>query len=135
MHTLGYSVWLGKMALDCVVYAWFITAPLVAFMLISSALSLRSVDQEKRKRMIRLPIVYLFPLMGLIIGSVFRAYRSVWPSYLLWIPVVGLVALAVVWVIRFKGMRVTVVSHSLLAFWMDVCVGFVASMAITDNWL
>ncbi len=135
MQTLGYVVWLGKMALECAEGGWFITVPLVVFAVISTAFSFRGVDREKRRRMACLPILYSFPLMGLMIGGVFRAYQRTWPSYLLWFPLVGLVGLAVVWVIRFRRLRTAVVSHAMLAFWANICAGFVATMAITDKWL
>lgn len=135
MHTARYSLWLGGVAFDCAVYMWYITVPVVGFMLIATVLSFRSGASGWIQSIYKLAILYLFPLFSLIIGSVFRAHGELWPELLLWIPTLSLVAAATIWVIRLKGFRCMVLSHSLLALWIEICVGFVASMAISDKWL
>jgi len=84
--------------------------------------------------MLLVPVLYLLPMLSLVLGTVFRESSSRWPTQLLWMPLLGVIALGTAWCIRFRGLRLMFISHTLLALWFEVCAWAVAGMAVNGEW-
>jgi hypothetical protein len=135
MNPFDYFVWLGKWVFSLSTHRWEITVSLLLPCIAFTVLSVWDGDTEEKRKVKWLPLLYLYPVVHLLLGVIFRKHGAEWPGYLNYAVFFSILPVGIFAVYRLKGIRITATSHVLMTIWLSFSAGIVAGMSIADEWL
>jgi hypothetical protein len=135
MNPFEYFVRLGKWAFSGITLRWEITLSLLLLCIAFTVLSVWDGGAEEKRKVKWLPLLYLYPVVHLLLGVIFRKHGAEWPGYLNYAVFFSILPVGIFAVYRLKGIRITAASHVLMTLWLSFSAGIAAGVSIANEWL
>jgi len=135
-----YYIWLAQQALLWLFHYKYIALLIVANMFISIINSRHKVDSFRVKYSI-VVVPFLFPILLLLIGAIFKHNDSatqdilLWPQYMIGFLLLVQVGISVYSIMMMKMFRWLATSLALCQLLLSYCAAFIAYMSVTGDWL
>jgi len=114
--------------------------PLLLFAVVAMSLKFPQGLPRSLSHWLLLTSPFAIPFIIIAWGTIMEYDESVpnissWYDKVIIIPILGQLALSTLTIRKLKGCRLFTLSIGLLQLWCSCCAAFIASMAITGDWL